>query len=121
MSTQHTPGPWSHSKGGKVVSANGWLLASAWHVAKMPDANDDRLDGESWLDARARQQPERDRIEAEMDANARLIAAAPEMLSALRKAVVMLAGVCVHSPELSPHETYEAVSAAIAKATGAAQ
>ena len=60
-------------------------------------------------------------LEAENEANARLIAAAPEMLSALRKAVVLLAGVCVHSPELSPHETYEAVSDAIAKATGAAQ
>ena len=53
----------------------------------------------------------------ELAANARLIAAAPEMLSALRKAVVLLAGVCVHSPELSPHETYEAVSSAISKAT----
>lgn len=55
----------------------------------------------------------------ERHANARLIAAAPEMLDALRKAVVLLAGACVHSPELEPHETYEAVSAAIAKATGA--
>lgn len=52
--------------------------------------------------------------------DAQLIAAAPEMLQALRKAVVLLAGVCVHSPELEPHETYEAVSAAIAKATGCA-
>jgi len=32
---------------------------------------------------------------------------------------VLLAGACVHSPELEPQETYEAVSAAIAKATGA--
>lgn len=49
-----------------------------------------------------------------------LIEAAPDMLDALRKAVVLLAGACVHSPELEPHETYEAVSAAIAKATGCA-
>ena len=49
-----------------------------------------------------------------------LIEAAPDMLEALRKAVVLLAGACVHAPELEPHETYEAVSAAIAKATGCA-
>lgn len=53
-------------------------------------------------------------------ADARLIAAAPDLLEALRKAVVLLAGACVHAPELDPHDTYEAVSAAIAKATGAA-
>ena len=45
-------------------------------------------------------------------------AAAPDMLAALRKAAVLLAGACAHSPELEPNETYEAVSAAIAKATG---
>ncbi len=55
----------------------------------------------------------------EVAANAALVAAAPEMLDALRKAVVLLAGACVHYPDLEPHETYEAVSAAIAKATGA--
>jgi hypothetical protein len=54
------------------------------------------------------------------EANAELIAAAPDMLEALRKAVVLLAGACVHSPELEPQETYEAVSSAIAKATGCA-
>ena len=46
-----------------------------------------------------------------------LIAAEPDMIGALRKAVVLLAGVCAHSPELWPNDTYEAVSAAIAKAT----
>lgn len=50
-------------------------------------------------------------------ADALLIAAAPDMLRALRKAVVALAGACVHAPELYAHETYETVSAAIAKAT----
>jgi hypothetical protein len=54
------------------------------------------------------------------EANARLIAAAPEMLQALRKAVVLLAGACVHAPELQADDAYEAVSAAIAKATGCA-
>lgn len=50
-----------------------------------------------------------------------LIEAAPDMLAALRKAVVLLAGASVHAPELEPHETYEAVSAAIDKATGGPQ
>lgn len=47
-----------------------------------------------------------------------LIEAAPYMLAALRKAVVLLAGACEHAPELRSHEAYEAVSAAIARATG---
>ena len=51
-------------------------------------------------------------------ANVALLLAAPDMLEALRKAVVLLAGACMHSPVLGPHDTYEAVSAAIAKATG---
>lgn len=51
-------------------------------------------------------------------ADDKLIAAAPDMLEALRKAVVLLAGMCAHAPELKPHDAYEAVSAAIAKATG---
>jgi len=50
--------------------------------------------------------------------DAMLIAAAPDMLAALQKAVVLLAGMCAHTPELKPHDAYEAVSAAIAKATG---
>jgi len=49
---------------------------------------------------------------------ARLIAAAPDMLAALREAVILLAGASVHAPELEPMEAYEAVSKAIAKATG---
>ena len=56
----------------------------------------------------------------ETAANAQLIAAAPEMLAALRKAVVVLAGTCLHAPDMEPHATYDAVSAAIAKATGQA-
>lgn len=47
-----------------------------------------------------------------------LIEAAPVMLDALRKAVVALAGACVHCPELGADETYQAVSDAIAVATG---
>ena len=46
------------------------------------------------------------------------IAAAGEMLKALRKAAVCLAAVCNHAPELGAEDTYSAVDAAIAKATG---
>ena len=51
-------------------------------------------------------------------ANATLIAAAPDMLAALRQAVVVLAGACEHSPDLVLHDAYEAASAAIARAVG---
>ena len=112
MSTQHTPGPWwvsgdmpgEHKAEFPVVRAfvDG---TKAITVCKVGSNNQYRSTSPNGRDF----------------SNARLIAAAPEMLSALRKAVVLLAGVCVHSPELSPHETYEAVSDAIAKATGAAQ
>lgn len=32
--------------------------------------------------------------------------AAPDVLAALRKAVVVLAGACMHCPEIEPHEAY---------------
>lgn len=49
--------------------------------------------------------------------DARLIAAAPEMLAALRRAVLALAFSAETSPAM--RDDYNAVSAAIAKATGA--
>ncbi len=48
-----------------------------------------------------------------------LIEAAPKMLEALRRAVVLLAAVTVHAPELNGFEEYQIVSDAIAEATGA--
>lgn len=50
-------------------------------------------------------------------ANARLIAAAPDMLLALRRAVLALAFAAETSPAM--RDDYEDVSKAIAKATGA--
>ena len=52
-------------------------------------------------------------------ANAHLIAAAPDMLKALRRAVMALAAASEKWPQHFDDE-YEIVSAAIAKATGAA-
>ena len=78
---KHTKGPWAHAKGGLVLDANGTLIASAWHPEPMPDAEEQREDGESWLDASIRLRPEVDRIQAQMEANARLISAAPELLA----------------------------------------
>jgi hypothetical protein len=51
------------------------------------------------------------------EGNARLIAAAPEMLDALRRAVLALAFAAESSKAMQ--DDYEAVSLAIAKATGA--
>ena len=50
------------------------------------------------------------------EANARLIAAAPEMLAALRRAVLALAFAAESSPAMQ--DDYAAVSAAIDRATG---
>lgn len=100
---QPTPGPWkAHFEEAYFVTG-----PDLGRVAMMMN-----LKGAHGLGGR--------RSGAEAAANCRLIAAAPDMLEALRKAVALLAGVCVHSPELEPYETYEAVSAAIAKATGCA-
>ena len=101
MSAKHTPGPWR-------VTARACNMIDVLHAVDSPGAITMALcrvqARQSWI--------------AEAEANANLIAAAPDMLEALRKAVVLLAGACVHSPELGPNDTYEAVSAAIAKATG---
>ena len=111
---KHTNGPWAHAKGGLVLDANGTLIASAWHPEPMPDAEEQREDGESWLDASIRLRPEVDRIQAQMEANARLISAAPELLEALTD----VSNQARHSDYDWPVELSRAVSAAITKATG---
>lgn len=122
MSAQHTPGPWHYSKGGRAHAESGALLASAWHPEQMPDANDERQLGESWLDARDRLAPERDRIEAEMEANARLISAAPELLDCLENLFATVMGECrqlLDEDSGGNSALYMQIKAAIAKATGA--
>jgi len=97
MSTQHTPGPWTLKPhgviaGGKTIQLPGGEAQQQVAMACILDDGD-------------------------QEANARLIAAAPEMLKALRRAVLALAFAAESSKAMQ--DDYEAVSAAIAKATGA--
>ena len=63
---EHTPGPWEHKDG--TIIADGWLrVADLWTC----NPNDPSIDIVA--------------CEAECDANARLIAAAPDLLEACRQ------------------------------------
>jgi type VI protein secretion system component VasF len=88
--TQHTPGPWSSDTDAYVVNNSDEVLADVFYVESHSPDLDPRLIRK---------------------ANARLIAAAPELLAALQ-ALVALPN--KHRPE----EMWEAARAAIAKATG---
>ena len=100
MTTQHTPGPWNVT-GLCVREQDGGLVASIidlWHDQKTP--------------------------KAEKNANAALIAAAPELLAALIDLMAM-----IDSPQISIYGVVDQqwtvakreTRAAIARATGAAQ
>jgi len=92
--TQHTPGPWySDLSGGRVVCDTGHIH----EIAFLPP----------WL-------PE---YQAERTANARLIAASPEMLAALGALLVTIDAQIAAGLRWDP-ETVAAARAAIAKATG---
>jgi len=96
MSAKHTPGPWQHSaklsasenhRGFTVWNSDGWGLAD------VQPADEDGREGE---------------------ANARLIAAAPELLEALQAVVSQLEGHDLHNGDVfAINNAY----AAIAKAT----
>ena len=102
---KHTPGPWefvpkltaSENHRGYFIRAEKATRNGKWALAEVQPGDEDGKIGK---------------------ANATLIAAAPDMLAALRQAVGVLAGACVHAPKLEPHDAYEAASAAIARATG---
>jgi len=87
MSAQHTPGPWAVSqrptaKDG-IEHANGFVA----FVAIPRTVCDDREEGESWIDMRTRTEGARLAVADEQRANARLIAAAPDLLAVLREAL----------------------------------
>lgn len=90
--SKFTPGAWvaalDHNSRPIVWGPGTWQIADGWHTP----------DGNGW-------------------ANARLIAAAPDLLEALRIAVIALAGAA--KSDAAYESAYQAVSAAIAKATGA--
>lgn len=105
MSTKHTPGPWS-------VSARCNNMIDVYHHNKQPGAITMALcrvqARQSWV--------------SEAEANARLIAAAPELLKELQRLVRLLelpiSDGRVSVPGLA---TLNAAKAAIAKATGSAE
>lgn len=96
MTTSHTPGPWVRDSGSgfgcDVRAKNGRKVAATWGIN-----NGD---------------PHRPAYRAECDANARLIAAAPDLLEALEG---MVAEFGIHCDSDSP---LGAACAAIAKAKG---
>lgn len=96
MKTKHTPGPWSLDPNPATV----WIVSSArtTHVAELPQHPS--LDPETTA------------------ANAHLIAAAPEMLKALRVAEVALMPDDHSEGDL---EALQIVRAAIARAEGSSQ
>ena len=91
---QHTPGPWTNS--------NGTIMAPAGKVAEAGNPGYDGFAAES---------------EHEAIANARLIAAAPDLLAALTHAEVMLS-IMADPADASSVAVRDAARAAIARATG---
>ena len=90
--TQHTPGPWD-ATGLYVRERNGGLIASIidlWHGQKTP--------------------------KAEMDANARLISAAPDLLAALEELLWAASRTSLET-DGDYSNAFTAAHAAIAKAT----
>jgi hypothetical protein len=117
MSAVHTPGPWAVSK--RPTAKDGVEHADGFvaFVAIPRTVSDERLDGESWLDMRQRTEGARAAAAVEQEANARLIATAPELLAELQQ---------VYERSYNPFEPdnqseqYKRVGALIAKATGVA-
>lgn len=107
METKHTPGPWfvEHhewlQKGHCAISSkdHGELAQVVWCM------EDDECIG--------RNSPEK-------EANARLIAAAPELLEAAQKVLAWYEAEEDHSKEPDFYKRMDAIRAAIAKATGEA-
>ena len=103
MSTKHTPGPWFRDdRSGlecDVRAASGRKVALCWGLASNNARNYDK------------------KYKAECDANARLIAAAPEMLEALEK----LLSIQEHGDVASWANEWGEARAVVAKATGEQQ
>lgn len=103
---KHTPGPWFVNTAGGAKAGQPFKIDEFFVYA--PNTQDDTAICADVIDP-VTQEPS--------EANARLIAAAPDMLAALRRAVLALAFAAETSPAM--RDDYKAVSAAIEKATGA--
>jgi hypothetical protein len=102
MGTKHTPGPWVTERDSKFITGN----LSYFYV----EANDCPVceisaDYITWFNKK----------EQELEANARLIAAAPEMLEALKAILKENDGVC---PDCVYASTWDLMEDAVAKAEG---
>ena len=106
MSNSHTPGPWRVARHGK----DGQEIIVESTVARTPEFDDGC--GDYFPVVADLYRGGTGNIH-----DATLIAAAPDMLAALRRAVLALAFAAQTSPAM--HDDYNAVSKAIAKATGA--
>jgi len=99
MSTQHTPGPWAvGSKGGHIETANAWRMSIAICYNK-----ESKADGVS---------------KEEFEANARLIAAAPENYAWNKELAKIVRELCTAYGHPLPAASLDRSDAAIAKATG---
>lgn len=83
METKFTKGNWELRERG--ITCNSKLIITCWYTKKI---DDEPLEGESWLDCRERTKEDR-RIhyEVEPQANAKLVAAAPDMYEALLRLI----------------------------------
>lgn len=99
--TKHTPGPWTREEGQRFRhdQSAGIKAADGLFVATALDKN--RID-----------------LDAEVEANARLIAAAPELLDALKSALLELERINKNIYVLVDHFVIEEIRGAIAKAKG---
>lgn len=118
MSAQHTPGPWFVSGQIDARYLNG--VGDVVLIRRL-EATDNRYVAAASLDAMGSGHPATS--PAEREANAHLIAAAPELLAALQCALFDLEHTYAHasigSADRIKHETFPLCRAAIAKATGA--
>lgn len=118
VESKHTPGPWeyvpSNSNHGPYVS-NGWGAGDICDCYVMSKPSELAVCN-GWTSAPIHHQHE------EADANARLIAAAPDLLEALRELYATVRGECPSIfNEYSGGELEMSVIEAIAKAEGGAE
>ena len=120
--TQHTPGPWRVKQTGFTYFRDLTILGEDWHGEETPIAA-------ALVRNALHPYGRADKARAEIEANARLIAAAPELLSALagcadalREAGKDFARANPRAARPNLYELHEkAARAAIAKATGGAE